>query len=370
MLGHKKSVSAKDHGAVKGEPILTLSDVCRSFEGRDVIKKINLTIKRGEFFTLVGPSGSGKTTILKMLAGMDSPSSGDIVYDNQSISSIPPKARPTCMVFQFLALFPHMTVGQNIEFPLKIKGVPAEERYDRACQLMSMVQLPEDYYAKNVMKCSGGERQRVAIARAFAYDPQILLFDEPLSAIDAKLRKTLQKELKALHEKSGKTFIYITHSLEEAMFMSDRVGVLNHGVLEQVGTPNEIYAHPNSRFTASFIGDTNIFPVRVRPEGGWESSELPLSVVLKVKQLDRNIEGYIIVRPERLRFLTDGALADNAIPAKIVAIYSLGSSLQYELIAGKKELSLQLSSAHAPDYKVGDAVTVGWDADDAIFVLN
>lgn len=352
-----------------GQTLLDLVNVCRDFDQVKVIKKVNLQIKKNEFFTLVGPSGSGKTTILKMLAGMDQPTSGDIVLGNESISALPPDKRPTCMVFQFLALFPHMTVGQNIEFPMRVKGISREKSYEKATKLMQLVHLPEDYYNKNVMKCSGGERQRVAIARALAYDSEIILFDEPLSAIDAKLRKTLQKDLKELHRRSGKTFIYITHSLEEAMFMSDRVGVLCKGELKQVGTPEEIYAHPVSRFVAEFIGDVNIFKVRMTPEGVWESPDLPKQS-LKVKSKDKFIEGYIIVRPEALKLIKPGVSADNTVECKILNQFSLGSRSQLQLSFGKKEITLELPRSEVQEVGDSKTITVGWDVEDAIFVTE
>ena len=219
------------------QPILSLKAVRKMFGPQAAVDSIDLDIAEGEFFTIVGPSGSGKTTMLRMLAGMDTPTSGDILLRGERINDVPANKRPTCMVFQSLALFPHRTVGQNIEFPLKIRGEAPEKRKARALQLMDLLRLPQSYYGKNVLKCSGGERQRVALARALAYDPQILFFDEPLSAIDYKLRKTLEKELKDIHRETKKTFVYITHSLEEAMVMSDRIGVMRAGKLVQVGTP-------------------------------------------------------------------------------------------------------------------------------------
>ena len=352
-----------------GSTLLDLVHVCRDFDNVRVIKDVNLKVKKNEFFTLVGPSGSGKTTILKMLAGMDQPTSGDILLDKESISELPPDKRPTCMVFQFLALFPHMTVGQNIEFPMRVNGVSREKCYEQTSKLMQLVHLPEDYYNKNVMKCSGGERQRVAIARALAYDSEIILFDEPLSAIDAKLRKTLQKDLKELHRRSGKTFIYITHSLEEAMFMSDRVGVLCNGELKQVGTPEEIYAHPVSRFVAEFIGDVNIFDVCITPDGMWKSSALP-KMKLSVTNTDNNIKGYIIVRPESLKLIKDGVTADNIVECKILNQFSLGSRSQFQLSFGRKEITLELPRSEVQEIGEREVISIGWNAEDAIFVTE
>jgi len=227
--------STIDNVAKQPLPVLQLVDVQKKFGDFTAVKNISLDVLEGEFLTIVGPSGSGKTTMLRMLAGMEAPSSGNITLRGEAINNLPAQRRPTCLVFQSLALFPHKTVGENIEFPLKVKKVPKAERRARALGLLRMLRLPENYYDKNVMKCSGGERQRVALARAFAYDPDVLLFDEPLSALDYKLKKVLEKELKDLHRESGKTFIYITHSLEEAMVMSDRIAVMRSGQIIQVG---------------------------------------------------------------------------------------------------------------------------------------
>ncbi len=239
------------------------------------VDRIDLRIMEGEFFTIVGPSGSGKTTLVRILAGMETASSGDILLRGKRINDIPANRRPTCMVFQSLALFPHRSVGENIEFALKIRGIDRSTRRVRALELMQQLRLPESYYGRSVQKCSGGERQRVALARALAFDPEILFFDEPLSAIDYKLRKTLEKELKDIHRETGKTFVYITHSLEEAMVMSDRIGVMRAGRLVQVGTPHEIYTAPNSRFVSEFMGDVNVLPVRLDGGRALISSAVP-----------------------------------------------------------------------------------------------
>ena len=220
--------------------ILLLKGLTKIFAGHRAVDAIDLQIREGEMFTIVGPSGSGKTTLLRMLAGMETPTSGDIILRGQRINDIPANRRPTCMVFQSLALFPHKDVGDNIEFSLKIRGVPKAERKQRALELMRLLRLPDHYYDRAVTRISGGERQRVALARALAFDPEILFFDEPLSALDYKLRKTLEKELKDIHRETRKTFVYITHSLEEAMVMSDRIGVMRDGKLVQIGSPQEI----------------------------------------------------------------------------------------------------------------------------------
>jgi len=235
-------------------PIPAARKIVKSSAASRCSRDISLDIADGEFLTIVGPSGSGKTTLIRLLVGMDEPTSGAIWLRDRRIERVPANKRPTCMVFQSLALFPHRSVGQNIEFPLKIRGVAAAERKKRALQLMELLRLREDYYGKSVVQISGGERQRVALARALAFDPEILFFDEPLSALDYRLRKTLEKELKDLHARTGKTFVYITHSLEEAMVMSDRIAIMRAGRFEQIAGPRPSMRGPGAlrrRFMAS-----------------------------------------------------------------------------------------------------------------------
>jgi spermidine/putrescine transport system ATP-binding protein len=345
--------------------ILQLKGVRKTFGEFVAVDRVDLDVAEGEFFTIVGPSGSGKTTLLRMLAGMETPSDGDILLRGQRINELPSNRRPTCLVFQSLALFPHRTVGQNIEFPLKMKGVAAEVRRRRAHDLMRMVRLPESYYAKSVKLCSGGERQRVALARAFAYDPEILFFDEPLSAIDYKLRKALEKELKDIHKETGKTFMYITHSLEEAMVMSDRIGVMRDGRLVQVGTPEDIYTRPRDRFVSEFMGDVNV--IAVRPNGGGLLEGVDLPGRFRVAgAADRN--GHVVIRPEFLRFVASEAEADNSLRGIVYNEYALGSRLQYQVRVGEKVLVVERTRRDAWRGGLDEPVLVGWDAGDAMFI--
>jgi len=349
--------------------ILSLKAIRKMFGAHAAVDSIDLDIAEGEFFTIVGPSGSGKTTLLRMLAGMDQPTSGNIFLRGQRINDLPANKRPTCMVFQSLALFPHRTVGQNIEFSLKIRGEAPEKRKARALELMDLLRLPRTYYGKNVLKCSGGERQRVALARALAYDPQILFFDEPLSAIDYKLRKTLEKELKDIHRETRKTFVYITHSLEEAMVMSDRIGVMRAGRLVQVGTPHEIYSTPNTRFVSEFVGDVNVVPVKLGNDGRLISSAIAGSF-LPPKLPQGFSEGHLVIRPEFLRFLTKASDADNALSGKLYNEYALGSRIQYQVRVGEVVFVLEKLRQQAYAGKLDDEVLIGWDAKDAILVTD
>ena len=349
-------------------PVLRLVGLTKRFGSLSAVDAIDLDIHDGEFFTVVGPSGSGKTTLLRMLAGMEKPSAGDILLRDQRINDIPANQRPTCMVFQSLALFPHRTVGQNIEFSLKMKGVAARERRQRCEQLMAQLQLPADYYGKSVTQCSGGERQRVALARALAFDPEILFFDEPLSAIDYKLRKTLEKELKDIHRETGKTFIYITHSLEEAMVMSDRIGIMRSGKLVQVGSPDEIYNQPSNRFVSEFMGEVNVLPVTLA-EVGLTCPALPDHGPLQAPPgVNGLAAGNLVIRPESLRFLTSGEQADNSFTGTLYNEYSLGSRIQYQVRVGEQVFLVEKLREQRYQGQLDDQVLIGWDAQDSILV--
>jgi spermidine/putrescine transport system ATP-binding protein len=273
------------------------------------------------------------------------------------------------MVFQSLALFPHRTVGQNIEFSLKIRGEAPEKRKARALQLMDLRRLSQSYYGKNVLKCSGGERQRVALARALAYDPQILFFDEPLSAIDYKLRKTLEKELKDIHRETRKTFVYITHSLEEAMVVSDRIGVMRAGRLVQVGTPQQIYSTPNTRFVSEFVGDVNVLAVRLGRDGLLHQATT--GSLLKAPAIPMGFsDGYLVIRPEFLRFLASASEADNAVTGRLYNEYALGSRIQYQVRVGDAVYVVEKLRQQPFAGKLDDEVIVGWDARDGILVTD
>lgn len=344
-------------------PVLQLAGVRKTFGSFDAVAGIDLKIREGEFVTIVGPSGSGKTTLLRMLAGLESPSDGAIELRGRRINDLPSNKRPTCLVFQSLALFPHKTVGENIEFPLKVRRVAPAERKARALELLRMVRLPEEYYGKNVMRCSGGERQRVALARAFAYDPDVLFFDEPLSALDYKLKKTLEKELKDLHRASGKTFVYITHSLEEAMVMSDRIGVMRAGKIVQIGSPSEIYATPRTKFVAEFFGELNAIELR-RAGGGYVRADgAPIALPPTPLETDR---AWALIRPELMRFTTPGGLA-NTLAGRVVNEYSLGSRNQFQVLSeGRTWLVEAPRGSESP--QVGAEVTLGWDLADTLVV--
>ncbi len=324
---------------------LTLTGLTRVFDTLRAVDGVSVDIAEGEFFTIVGPSGSGKSTLVRLLAGLDQPSSGSLHLRGRDITRVPANKRPTAMVFQSLALFDHRSVGQNIEFAMKMKGVPSPRRRERALELLRLVRLPESYYDRPVTQCSGGERQRVAVARALASEPEILFFDEPLSALDYRLRKTLEVELKELHQRTGRTFIYITHSLEEAMIMSDRIAIMRDGKFVQIGTPAEIYARPMTRFVAGFMGEVNILPVSA---GVFTDLDQPAAGA-------RGIYG--VLRPESLQLSDAGAVG---FEAEVAQRLMLGSRTQYHLTKGETKFIAEVP-ASAPLLEPGDRARFSFD---------
>ena len=348
---------------------LELRGVTKQFGEFTALDDVNLSISEGEFFTLVGPSGSGKTTLIRILVGMDSPTSGEFALRGGVMNDVPANRRPTCMVFQNLALFPHKTVGQNVEFAMKIAGVASSTRRERALELLELLRLPGDFYSKRINQCSGGERQRIALARALAFDPEILFFDEPLSALDYRLRKTLEKELKDIHRETGKTFVYITHSLEEAMVMSDRIGILNHGKLIQIGSPDDIYNRPLNKFVAQFMGEVNTLTVEKAGTGKVKDSTT--GSTYEITENGQDFEsGFMIIRPEVMKI---GRAAD-ALPNRIQGVlfndYALGSRIQYQVRSADGEDHWLVERLQDDPFSgnAGEPVTIGWRAEDSILV--
>lgn len=347
---------------MSAEAFVKISNLTKRFGRFTALDRIDLDIFEGEFFTIVGPSGSGKSTLIRLLVGIDDVTEGTISLDGKRIDLLPANKRPTCMVFQSLALFPHMSVGRNIEFPLKLRKIAPVARKDRALELMGLLRLPEDYYGKMIGQLSGGERQRVALARALAFDPQIIVFDEPLSALDYRLRKTLEKELKELHARTGKTFVYITHSLEEAMVMSDRIAIMRQGRFEQIASAEEIYSRPVSRFVASFMGEVNLFEISVDAMGRpvWQGADIRMTQ--DALALPAGWRGALMVRPELVRFLDPRGTADFVIEGRLGAQYALGSRIQYSVAtAGGGQLTVERPFEHRLDSGIGSKVLLGWD---------
>lgn len=287
-----------------GKVMIRLEDVVKEFDGQQVVKSINLDVYEGEFLTLLGSSGCGKTTTLRMIAGFEEPTSGDIYLDGDNMEGRPPYARNVNTVFQSYALFPHMNVFDNIAFGLVEKKIPKAEIKERVSNSLAMVQL-QGFEKRKPSQMSGGQKQRVAIARALVNNPKVLLLDEPLGALDLKLRKQMQLELKHLQQKLGITFLYVTHDQEEALTMSDRVAVMNHGRIEQIGTAREIYERPATKFVADFIGESNIlegYVTKVSKEHIDLSFEFGRIQNLKADGFANEEMLYVSIRPENLRY--------------------------------------------------------------------
>ncbi len=332
--------------------ILSLAALTKIFGDMAAVNKVSLDIFEGEFLTIVGPSGSGKSTLVRLLAGLERTTSGQLHLRGRDITAIPANLRPTAMVFQSLALFDHQTVGQNIEFALKMKGIAPKVRRARAMELLRLVRLPESYYSRSPTQCSGGERQRIALARAFASDPEILFFDEPLSAIDYRLRKTLEVELKELHQSTGRTFVYITHSLEEAMVMSDRIAIMQAGEIVQIGKPAEIYSAPANRFVASFMGEVNILEV----SGG-------NFVDLNIPAPDAGGR-FAVLRPEAL--IPDGGPIKTHLTVEQRLM--LGSRTQLHLRAPSGVMMIAEVAGTAEAFQPGMAAEFGFAPEDIAWV--
>ncbi|WP_299027809.1 ABC transporter ATP-binding protein [uncultured Sulfitobacter sp.] len=321
---------------------------------------VSIAIEKGEFFTLLGPSGCGKTTLLRCIAGFETPTSGAIHLSGRDITYTPPNQRPVNTVFQSYALFPHLNVADNIGFGLKMLGKPAAEVSKAVARVLALVKLEE--FAKRLPQhLSGGQQQRVALARALAPEPQVLLLDEPLSALDLKLRKEMQSELKRLQTETGITFIFVTHDQEEALTMSNRIGVMSEGALLQVGTPHDIYDRPVNRFVADFIGETNFLEGQVE-QGG---VRLGTGDTLAVPLDGQSGSVTLAIRPEQVSITTEGGIA-----ARIVEMTYLGTDTHYTLALGdKSHLVARIQSNSVTRFAVGDEVTVNIDAQ-AVQVLK
>ncbi len=315
---------------------------------------VSVDIRKGEFFTLLGPSGCGKTTLLRLIAGFESPTSGQIRLDGQDITHLPPNKRPVNTVFQSYALFPHLTVLQNVGFALQMLGKPKAEVEETARRMLALVKL-DQMADRKTSQLSGGQQQRVALARALAPQPKVLLLDEPLSALDLKLRKEMQVELKRLQHETGITFIFVTHDQEEALTMSDRIGVMSAGKIQQIGAPREIYVRPVNRFVASFIGETNFLPVTV--SGGHVT--LKSGIRIAAGNTHRHHGDFTVtVRPEHVRIVPRDA--EGAIPATIRDQVYFGTDTHYHLVLSDgTEIVARQQSRTATESGLMNGTTVG-----------
>lgn len=331
--------SSSNVAAVAGaaDVLLEIRGVAKRFGAKDVLKSISLNIAAGEFLTLLGESGSGKTTLLRLIAGFEQPTSGEIWMSGERLDTLPPYKRRVNTVFQSYALFPHLSVQENVSYGLDVSGAAKAEIPGRVAEALRMVKMQE-YAASRPTKLSGGQQQRVALARALVNRPKLLLLDEPLSALDANLRKQMQSELKSLQRELGITFLFVTHDQDEAMALSDRIALLKDGALEQVDSPREIYAHPATSYTAQFIGQTNLLRAEVKNGvANWGSLQW------RAGQKDGAI--LFSLRPEAIHLISDGASPASAVRFRAVIrqqVFS-GASEQLEL-----EFAGQLLRARVP----------------------
>ncbi len=361
------------------ENMLVLEGLTKTYGDFYAAKNVTLNLKEGEFLTLLGPSGSGKTTTLKMVAGLEIPTSGGIFVHGEDITYLPPDKRGLGMVFQNYALFPHMTIKENIMFPLKIKkdGKRKQEMENLAMEYLRLVQL-EHVAERKPSQLSGGQQQRIALARALVYSPPIVLMDEPLGALDKKLRGDMQLEIKRIQKKLHITTIYVTHDQEEALTMSDRIAIMNKGEIAMMGTPDEIYEKPNSVFVADFIGESNLIPVsRAASENG------ALVLRMKTKKASTFVhrpgggpvtefadDTRFVIRPEKM--FVDRQLGERKkLTGKMIDVIYLGESVKYIiLVDGEVQLKIkQQAIGGTRIFKEGEEVEIGWP-DDAGQVLN
>ena len=322
-----------------GESILQLQQIRKSFADTEVLKGIDLEAGQGEFITLLGASGCGKTTTLRIIAGLELPDSGQVILEGRDITDWEPNKRDVNTVFQNYALFPHMNVADNVGYGLKIRKVPKAQIAERVERALRLVQL-EEYGKRMPDQLSGGQKQRIAIARAVINEPKVLLLDEPLGALDLKLRRQMQLELKRLQKQLGITFIYITHDQEEAINMSDRIGVMHEGVLEQMGTPNEVYYRPRTSYVADFVGNANI--------------------------LHKNGET-LAIRSENIRMDGESVCTQEAV---VVEKSFAGGQLRILFRLSDGQLLTASRYGIDNDMQAGETVQIGWDAKDAVKVLD
>jgi putative spermidine/putrescine transport system ATP-binding protein len=356
--------------ADSSDVLVRFEEVQKSYDGVTlVVKNLNLDIDRGEFLTMLGPSGSGKTTCLMMLAGFETATHGTIVLDGEPINNVPPHRRNIGMVFQNYALFPHMTVAENLAYPLQVRRLGRAEVEARVRKALDMVQLPE-FGARRPGQLSGGQQQRVAVARALVFEPQLVLMDEPLGALDKQLREQMQYEIKHIHENLGVTVVYVTHDQSEALTMSDRIAVFNDGVIQQLAAPSALYEHPENAFVAQFIGENNKIVgtvtglngthCTVRVDGGGEIK------ALKVNIAGEGSQSTLSLRPERVLIDPPDGRCENVFEAQEEELIYLGDHMRTRVqVCGHDDFIIKVpNSAGHVHLKPGASVRVGWDADD------
>ena len=352
-----------------GNAFVEFDRVQKSYDGEVlVVKDLNLAMPKGEFLTMLGPSGSGKTTCLMMLAGFETATHGEIRLGGKEINNIPPHKRGIGMVFQNYALFPHMTVNENLAFPLEVRGMEKSDREAKVKRALDMVQMGA-FGSRRPAQLSGGQQQRIALARALVFDPSLVLMDEPLGALDKQLREHMQYEIKHLHESLGITVVYVTHDQSEALTMSDRVAVFDDGIIQQLAPPDDLYERPDNSFVAQFIGENNKLSGTVLSRSG-DTVSIRLAdgetcQALAVKCGDAGSETLISIRPERVRI---GTVEDvNTTEAKVLELIYLGDHIRCRLnVHGDDQFVVKVPNAAGKGpLAVGDTTRVSWDVEDA-----
>lgn len=354
-----------------GTSSLAVKDIVKRFGNEWALDKVSLNVEVGEFLTLLGPSGSGKTTLLRVIAGFVRPDTGSVWLDGQDITRIPPHRRGIGMMFQNYALFPHKTVAENVAYPLWLRRVPRAERDRRVIESLRLVQL-EKYGDRSVKALSGGQKQRVALARATVFKPRILLMDEPLSALDKRLREQMQVELRRLHRKLGMTTVCVTHDQREALTMSDRIAVMEDGQIRQVGTPRKVYERPSSIFVANFVGESCLIPVQVE-RGKPRLNGTP--ILMNGHSLSDG-SYFLMIRPEKVRLLATTDTPDfNCFKGRLTNLVYEGESVALQVDLGESlsirmrtlvQQSLEVATGRLPE--IGDDVTVGLHQRDSVLV--
>jgi putative spermidine/putrescine transport system ATP-binding protein len=358
--------------ATGDDGFVVFDHVQKSYDGETlVVKDLNLSIGKGEFLTMLGPSGSGKTTCLMMLAGFETATHGEIRLDGKNINDMPPHKRGIGMVFQNYALFPHMTVGENLAFPLEVRGLGKSEREEKVKRALDMVQMGA-FANRRPAQLSGGQQQRIALARALVFDPQLVLMDEPLGALDKQLREHMQFEIKALHERLGITVVYVTHDQGEALTMSDRVAVFNDGRIQQLAPPDELYERPQNSFVAQFIGENNKLPGTIETLTGdtctvrLQTGELIDATPVNIAKSGQ--ETLVSIRPERVEFkpemMPPGA---HMIEAEVLEVIYMGDIFRTRLrVAGTEDFVMKSrNTLGQTKLSPGEKVRIGWHPQDA-----
>jgi putative spermidine/putrescine transport system ATP-binding protein len=351
------------------EPIVQFIGVEKTYDGEtNVIKGLDLEIRRGEFLTLLGPSGSGKTTTLLMLAGFEEPTAGEITLAGRSLRKVPPYARNMGIVFQNYALFPHMTVEDNVAFPLVQRKLSKADIAEKVARVLEIVKL-EPYRKRRPRQLSGGQQQRVALARALVFEPEVVLMDEPLGALDKKLREHMQLEIKHIHENLGLTVVYVTHDQQEALTMSDRVAVFDDGIIQQIDVPDRLYEYPNNSFVADFIGESNTLAGTVAELNG-ATCTVVLDGGERVTARPVNIAGIgarttLSIRPERVAIRPNGTNYLNRFPAEVMELIYLGDQTRIRVrVVDNENFMLKApigGEANTP--RIGDVIDIGWEAE-------